>query len=273
VPLAYECVRSSHVGGRRLTATFDGAAAKTVAQGEAAILRGELGGESSGLRAAPLCGFSPVEGSVEREFLGVAVTDTGGSYRFVVGPGPSRHLSAIYRPGQRRLHAGATLRTQVKPTLQAAKQVVRTGEAAHLYGQIPAPRNDDVVVVLQVKQGEGWLAFRRYRTRGGGRFEADYLFRRTTRPTTYEFRAQVRESGGYPYLEGDSDPIYLRVLPKQAAASRCRAARQRARGARAKRRAWRRCRRGLARKRCAKARRAGSKRGGKARRHGKGRRR
>jgi len=116
----------------------------------------------------------------------------------------------------------------------------------------------------------GWLAFRRYRTRGGGRFEADYLFRRTSRPTTYEFRAQVRESGGYPYLEGDSDPLYLRVLPKQAkaagrrcpkgrrwakhprrgkprcAAKRCRAAK--ARAGRGKARCMRR--------RCAKARRA-----------------
>jgi hypothetical protein len=145
----------------------------------------------------------------------------------------------------------------VKLTLRAAKRVVRTGEAAHLSGEIPGPRNDDVVVVLQVKQGEGWLAFRRYRTRGGGRFAASYLFRRTTQPTIYEFRAQVRESGGYPYLEGDSDPVHLRVLPKQAAAgSRCRAVRQRAKGARAKRRAWRRCQRALARKRCAKARRA-----------------
>jgi len=180
--------------------------------------------------------------------------------------------------------------------------VVRTGEAAHLYGQIPGPRNDDVTVVIQVRQGEGWLAFRRYRTRSGGRYEAEYPFHRTTQPTTYEFRAQVRESGGYPYLEGDSDPLYLRVLPKRAAANRCRAAQQRARGARAKRRAWKRCQRGLARKRCAKARRASrrhpqakrlrrrarkacaryrrlrggkhhaaSKRGGKAQRHRKGR--
>jgi hypothetical protein len=257
VPLSYECVRSGHTGGRWLSAMLDGHPVKTVSQGEATTLRGELRDRAGGVRGAPLCVFSQVEGSEEREFLGIAITGTGGAYRFVVGPGPSRRLSAVYRPGQRRLSAGATLRTQVKPTLAAVKQVVRTGEAAHLYGQIPGPRNDDVVVVLQVRQGEGWLVFRRYRTRGGGRFEADYLFRRTTRPTTYEFRAQVRESGGYPYLEGDSDPLYLRVLPKQAAAgNRCRAARQGARGTRAKRRAWRRCQRALARKRCAKARRA-----------------
>jgi hypothetical protein len=70
---------------------------------------------------------------------------------------------------------------------------------------------------LRVRQGKGWLAFRRYRTRDGGHFAADYLFRRTTRPTTYEMRAQVRESGGYPYLEGESDPVQLKVLAAKSA--------------------------------------------------------
>jgi hypothetical protein len=133
---------------------------------------------------------------------------------------------------------------------------VRTGEAAQLYGQIPGPRNDDVVVVLQVRQGEGWLAVRRYRTRGGGRFEADYLFRRTTRPTTYEFRAQVRESGGYPYVEGDSDPLYLRVLPKKAKAAGRRCSKGR-RWAKHPRRGKPRCvAKGSIHKRCVRARRA-----------------
>jgi len=259
VPLSYECVRASRTGGTWLSATLDGNPAKTVAQGEAATLRGELRDKVSGIGGAPLCVFSQVEGSAEREFLGVAITGTGGSYRFVVGPGPSRHLSAIYRPDQRRLHAGATLRTQVKPSLEARKQVVRTGEAAHLYGQIPGPRNDEVVIVLQVRQGDGWLAFRRYRTRGGGRFEADYLFRRTSRPTTYEFRAQVRESSGYPYVEGDSDPLYLRVLPKRAKAGRrCPKGKRRVKAGR----------KGKAKTRCvAKRCRAAKRRGGRGKAH------
>jgi hypothetical protein len=112
------------------------------------------------------------------------------------------------------------------------------------------------VIVLQVKQGEGWLAFRRYRTRGGGRFEADYLFRRTSRPTTCEMRAQVRESSGYPYVEGDSDPLYLRVLPKQAAKP-CPKGKRRVRAKR-KGKAKARCVRARPNihKRCARARRA-----------------
>ena len=35
-------------------------------------------------------------------------------------------------------------------------------------------------------------------------------------PTDYEMRAQVRETVGYPYLQGESDPLALRVVPGRA---------------------------------------------------------
>ena len=252
VPLSYDCVRSTVAGGRQLTAELDGAAEKLLAQGQGAALRGELRGEGGDIAGAPLCVFSQVEGDTGSQFLGIAITGSRGDYSFAIGSGPNRTLRAVYRPGQRRLAAEARLRTQVKPTLRARRQVVHTGEAAHLEGEIPGPRNDDLVIVLQVKQGDGWLAFRRYRTRGGGHFEADYLFRRTTRPTVYEMRAQVRETTGYPYVEGDSDPIFLRVMPERSAAGKACPAGKRWTKLRGKRR----CvpRRAGAHRRCAKTR-------------------
>ena len=220
-PLSYDCVRSRLGGAEQLSASLDGASQETVDQGHGAALEGELRGPDGGLAGAALCVFAQVEGEGAREFLGIAVTGSGGAYRFAIAAGPSRTITALYRPDNRQIIAQASLQTRVKPTLRAVRPVVRTGEVAHLEGDIPGPRNDDVVIVLQVKQGNGWLAFRRYRTRAGGHFEADYLFRRTTRPTTYEMRAQVRESGGYPYLEGDSDPLFLRVLPKPRRSASC----------------------------------------------------
>ena len=93
--------------------------------------------------------------------------------------------------------------------------------------------------------GKGWLAFRRYRTRGGGHYEAAYHFRRTTKATSYEMRAQVRETTGYPYEQGESDPLELRVVPgraKAAARKPARAKHRCANGARAvKRRGKVRC--------------------------------
>jgi hypothetical protein len=40
-----------------------------------------------------------------------------------------------------------------------------------------------------------------------------YLFTQTRTPTTYVMRAQVRETTGYPYLQGNSRSLPLRVLP------------------------------------------------------------
>ncbi|HET6571864.1 MAG TPA: carboxypeptidase-like regulatory domain-containing protein [Solirubrobacterales bacterium] len=250
VPLAYECSRSPVPGGANLDAALSEG---TVQQGQSAALSGALR-QSSGapVAGAPLCVFEQVEGEDARHYLGLAYTDAAGRYRFAVSPGPNRALRTVYRPGNRRLSAQADLKTRVKPTLRARKSVIHNGQVAHLEGQIPGPRNDDVVIVLQVRQGKGWLAFRRYRTRGGGRYEAAYPFHRTTRPTTYEFRAQLRESGGYPYMEGDSDPVALKVLPK-AKHRRCAKGRHLA-----KRHGKARCAlpRASAAKRCARARRA-----------------
>lgn len=227
-PLSYDCARSPVSGGAQLATDLSGQPAQTVQQGQGATLSGSLRDASLGpVIGAPLCVFSQVEDDPRRDFLGLAFTDAAGSYRFAIAAGPSRTLSALYRDGHRDLRSSAELRTQVKPALRARRAVIRNGQVAHLEGEIPGPRNDDVVIVLQVKQGDGWLAFRRYRTRDGGHFEADYLFRRTTHPTTYEMRAQVRESGGYPYLEGDSNPLFLKVVPdKHRVRKHCRAGRR-----------------------------------------------
>ena len=250
-PLSYRCPRSPVSGGQQLSADFGESVAKTVSQGEGASLRGELRGVGGDIGGAPLCVFSRVATEGARQFLGIAISGSRGDYRFAIAPGPSRELEVLYRAGQRELAASAHLQTVVKPTLRAARSVVRNKTYARFSGEIPGPRNNQVVIVLQVRQGNGWLAFRRYRTRGDGRYELAYYFRRTTRPTVYEVRAQVRETVGYPYVQGDSDPILLRVLPDKRrgranpAAARKRRCLKRARraGVKAKR----------AKLRCAKA--------------------
>jgi hypothetical protein len=195
-PLAYECVRSLARGGECLDAGFAGQPSETLQQGQGALLEGSLHDGSGGpVAGAPLCVFTRVMTDPGREFLGVAFTDRAGNYRFALGAGPSREAVVLYRDGQRRLRDSATLATVVHPTLRARSAVVRDGEYAHLEGEVPGPHADGVVVVVQVRQGGGWLAFRRYTTRGDGHFEADYLFHLTTKPTDYEMRAQVRARG------------------------------------------------------------------------------
>lgn len=216
VLLAYDCVRSQARGASRLSARLGGgrrAPDRVVRQGRGATLSGTLRGPGGPVAGAPVCVFSSVLTDPEREFLGIAMTGPDGGYRFAISRGPSRAISSVHRPDQRQLSASATLYTRVRPLLRARRRVVRNKHFARFFGRIPGPRNDRVVVVLQVRQGKGWRAFRRYRTRNGGRYRLVYRFGRTTSPATYVMRAQVRRQGGYPYLPGNSRPLRLHVVP------------------------------------------------------------
>lgn len=225
-PLAYDCGRSEASGGSNLTAGLGqrGDAALLVRQGEGSTLRGTLQGLAhSG--SAPVCVFSRVVTDSERQFLGVAMTDPDGSYQFAIGAGPSRDVTAVYRRDQRELSARAALRTRVHPTFQLHRKVVRNKRFAIFKGEIPGPRNNEVIVVLQVKSGKAWRVFRRYRTRPNGRFVMRYRFTQTQTPTVYIMRAQVRAQSGYPYEEGNSQARRLRVVPFRSRARRAHSAR------------------------------------------------
>ncbi len=218
VPLSYECVRSEVQGGLGLSAGFEGSEGpmQIVDQGAGAAINGVLQGANGAPAGARLCVYGRVLTGGPREFLGIAVSGGGGRYRFPIEPGPSREFEVLYRPGQRRITSTATLYTRVKPTFNLRPRIVRNGHLAYFFGQIPGPDNNGVVVVLQVKQGKGWRAFGRYRTQGDGRFVLHHFFRRTMSPSRYVLRAQVRETVGYPYLEGNSQERVLHVLPAPA---------------------------------------------------------
>jgi hypothetical protein len=217
VPLSYECVRSEVQGGLDLSAGFGEKKDQIVEQGAGAALDGVLRGANGAPAGARLCVFGRVITGGAREFLGIAVSGGSGRYQFAVAPGPSREFEVLYRPGQHQISAAATLYTRVQPTLELRPQVVRNGHVAHFFGQIPGPGNDGVVVVLQVKQGKGWRVFGRYRTQGDGRFALSHRFRHTMAPSRYVMRAQVRETVGYPYLQGNSRPRVLHVIPARGA--------------------------------------------------------
>jgi hypothetical protein len=216
VPLSYRCERSEAGGASSLGAAVSGGGKENavVEQGSGGSLGGRLtGAGGAGVANAALCVFSRVLTEGEPEFLGLALTDDKGGYSFPVPAGPSRALSAVYRDGNREITGEAELDTRVSPTFAVRRKVVHNEGVARFEGQIPGPDNDGVVVVVQVRRGNGWLAFHRYRTRDDGRFLISYRFTRTERPTLYEMRAQVREQVGYPYLQGTSEPLKLVVLP------------------------------------------------------------
>ncbi len=214
VPLAYDCVRSEAGGGSSLSAGLGphGDGTLVVSEGQGSTLAGKLQGSGSVSNAA-LCVFSKVVTDQERQFLGVAMTDPSGAYQFAIGSGPSRELTVAYRPDQREIVAGATLRTTVTPTFKLRRKVIHNKGFAVFTGAIPGPHNGQVVVVLQVKDGKSWRVFRRYQTEEGGSFSMRYRFTQTTTPTKYTMRAQVRAQSGYPYDPGNSRALPLRVMP------------------------------------------------------------
>jgi hypothetical protein len=222
IPLSYSCVRSWSRGGRTLTAGLgEGAGpAAVVKQGEGSTLRGGLYGHRGGIPNAPLCIYSRIVTDQAPEFLGLAMTGADGAYQFPVGAGPSRVVTAIYRPGQRELTARALLQTKVRPTFRLRRNVVRNKGVARFFGCIPGPNAENVVVVLQVKSGKAWRVFRRVRPWSNGCYRMRYRFTQTPRPTVYIMRAQIRATGGYPYLRGNSRARRVRVVPSASRARR-----------------------------------------------------
>lgn len=215
-PLAYNCVRSDVGGGQALDVGIGEKADRVsiAGQGEGPKLTGSLRGGGGPVAGAALCIYSRVVTDGERDFLGIATTGGGGSFAFPVGAGPSRELTAIYRPDQRQIEASASALTRVAPTLRLRRRTVRNGHKAWFSGELPGPHNDGVLVVLQVESGKGkWRAFRRYRTRRGGRFVVPYRFTQTRSATTYPIRAQVRQEGGFPYEPGNSPTVRVGVRP------------------------------------------------------------
>jgi hypothetical protein len=214
-PLSYDCARSDVGGGTDLSAGLGDDAQNTlvVGEGQGSTITGKLQGPDGRVAGAALCVFSTVVTDQDRQFLGIAMTSASGGYQFAIGAGASRNIAVTYRPDQRELTATATLRTKVGPSFKLRRKVIHNKGFAVFTGSIPGPHSEEVVVVLQVKDGKHWRVFRRYQTREGGQFLMRYRFTQTRTPTTYRMRAEVPNQSGYPYDGGDSRSLPLRVLP------------------------------------------------------------
>lgn len=214
-PLAYSCVRSDVGGGQRLTL---GSGERlepsiTLRQGQGTTVGGSLRSSAGPVAGGAVCVFSRVVTDEGRQFVGTAMTAADGSFTLPIASGPSREVVARYRGDHREIEAHTTALTQIEPTVQLRKRVVRNKRKAWFLSTIPGPHNDNVVLVFQVKSGKGWRAFRRCRTRDGGRCVVPYRFTQTATPTTYVMRVQVRRTVGLPYEPGDSREIKLSVRP------------------------------------------------------------
>jgi hypothetical protein len=218
VPLVYDCVRDDVDSGALLSSSIgpEGAGRRLVGQGNGGLLVGKLlDGNGVPVSGAPICVFSQVVTDSVRKFLGVAVTGADGSYEFAIRPGASRDLMVDYRSEHREISSKVQLITKVRPTFEVESTVVRDG-VARFRGTVPGPHNDEVQVVLQAKKGHGWIVFRRLGTGKYGNYEGAYRFNKTTQPTEYIMRAQIRKQSGFPYHGGSSEAVAMVVYPHRA---------------------------------------------------------
>ncbi|MBN8867296.1 MAG: carboxypeptidase regulatory-like domain-containing protein, partial [Solirubrobacterales bacterium] len=206
-------------------------------QGERSTVVGKVRGPGQmPINGADVCINAKPVVDPQLQLLTSVDTNGNGNYSSALPPGPSRNMLTVFRQGHRETWSDpVSTQVTVSPTLSTTlkgdgtkfykkqtKAVVRTGKMTWFKGIIPGPYADEVVVVLQGKPAgssdKKYRAFRRYRTRFGGRFKMRNVFfntSKTGRKAYLTIRAQVRNQVGYPYNEGDSDEMTLVVLPKK----------------------------------------------------------
>jgi hypothetical protein len=144
--------------------------------------------------------------------LRTVTTDARGEFATRLPAGPSREikLSAARLGGW----AVATLRMIVKAPISIKTNRARThnGRTVRFIGNIPgAPDDARTRVDLQAWAGR-WVPFAAATVRRG-RFSAKYTFKRTYRPTSYRFRAVLRDDPNFPYAAATSKEVRVRVIP------------------------------------------------------------
>ena len=149
---------------------------------------------------------------------GTVTTDPTGRFRFAIPVGASRTIQIAYkwfRESAQHTHA-TTVTVNVVPrvTMKVNRPRLRNGQTVSFAGKVAgAPREARKVVVLQARVGRSWQTFGTARLRSDGTFAYRYRFTRTSRPTVYRFRANVKAERGWPFLNGQSRATKVSVRP------------------------------------------------------------
>jgi hypothetical protein len=143
-------------------------------------------------------------------------TDTGGGFRYVLRPGPSRVVRFGYRAriGDAAFSHSVDVDVRVKAevSLRLSHSRLRNGKTLRYTGRIAGQSTRRPLVQIQVRNDRRWVNVCVVRSGPRGAFSCRYRFRRTYRPTTYAFRALVKKQEGLPYETAASPSRRIRVL-------------------------------------------------------------
>ncbi len=213
------CTDSPVAGGELLSEQFaaSNSETRTVEYGKGAEVVGRLANNAEDpVAGATLCvklqtlGVQP-----QATTVGAVSTDANGDYSYRLPPGPNRDVVIGFRHDSLQVARDVRFYAHVRPTLEASARKLRNGERIDFSGQLPGPGRRGRVVILQanVLGSKRWITFRKATSARKGIFQASYHFTSTTRTTSYRFRAVVPDQAGYPWVQGHSKPVVVKVRP------------------------------------------------------------
>ncbi len=141
-------------------------------------------------------------------------TGRTGGFAFRTAAGPSRFIRVRYEgtPTVRPSQQDVTVRVAGASSLSASRRRLRTGHTVRFSGIV---HGTDVkggkLIQLQTRVGGRWQTFATAHTSTHGRWSYSYRFLHTRGDVTYAFRAALPQEHGYPYRNGQSSTVYVRV--------------------------------------------------------------
>ena len=208
-------IRRAHHRHRRGHRRFSRTSRARVAFGSRVRVTGAVRTrDGSPLAGADVQVLSSSTGSQER-VVAVLHTDEAGRFTYVGRAVATSVLRAVYLgtattlPSQRQV----TLMVPAASTMRARPRHLRNGGVVTFVGRIrslPVPAGGKLVEV-QVVLSHHWQTFRTVRTNANGVWRVRYRFRRSCGVLRYSFRARLPAESAYPFEDGHTDPVGVRV--------------------------------------------------------------
>ena len=175
-----------------LSASYEGRTTIHTRWGERVLLTGVLRNEhGTPVTGAVVDVLERAQSASASRLVGTVTTASDGTFAYLLPVGASRTIRFGYR-----FRDGASEYTQTTEVEVLVKAKVPFRATRRVRGQRPVVFRGRVpgalagsVVLLQAKVGARWQVFQKARIGKSRRFTSKYVFKRTTRPTTFAFRA------------------------------------------------------------------------------------
>jgi hypothetical protein len=142
-------------------------------------------------------------------------TDSDGNYSYTSPSTSSQTLRFVYRGSPTVLPAENQVSVSVRAdtSLRVSRRRVLNGQRVMFSGRVlsvPVPAGGKLIQ-LEVRLSGRWQTFRSAHTDAKGRWAVGYRFKRTRGVQHYRFRVELPPEAGYPFVDGTSRSVSVRV--------------------------------------------------------------